>query len=163
MSNITLLHYNNYYNRIVKKESSLASYKLLDANYHDVNNINFNPNDGITTDIVVGKGNEQAIQDFDLSSFDYLVVSEIDSNNVVSITSRWFIMEATRTRGGQYKLQLKRDVLVDFEAEIEESPVFVEKGIINDETSPLLFNNENVNVNQIKIEEMLLRDNTFCP
>lgn len=56
MSRIALLSYNNYYNRIYKKESSLSDYIGVSDNYIVLNNINFNPGDGVTTSLVLGKG-----------------------------------------------------------------------------------------------------------
>ena len=67
-------------------------------------------------------------------------------------------MECVRVRGGQYKLALKRDVLVDFNSEVMNSPCFVEKGFINDLKSPLLYNPESNVVNEIKQNETLLKD-----
>ena len=46
------------------------------------------------------------------------------------------INEVVKIRGGQYKLALKRDVLVDFNEQIMNSPCFVEKGSISDYNSP---------------------------
>ena len=52
MQSVYLLHYNNYYNRIVKKESTLAGY-LLDAYLLDsFDNVNFVDNDGVNTTYV---------------------------------------------------------------------------------------------------------------
>ena len=61
MNLIFLKGYNNYFNRIIKKESTIADYKaaVLDdtiVNYVELTDINFNPNDGITTELIVGKG-----------------------------------------------------------------------------------------------------------
>ena len=53
--------------------------------------------------------------------------------------------------------------MVDFSDEINTAPIYVEKGIISDVTSPLLLNNEGLTVNQIKKEEILLKDTTNCP
>lgn len=68
-----------------------------------------------------------------------------------------------RTRGGQWELTLKRDVLVDYAEPIDTAPIYVEKGVINDLNNPLLCNNEGLTVNQIKKEEILLKDNSQCP
>ena len=68
-----------------------------------------------------------------------------------------------RTRGGQYELTLRRDVLADFNSEVETAPIYVEKGIINDISSPLLCNNESLQVNQIKTKEVLLKDKSASP
>lgn len=53
--NILLLRgFNNYFNRIVKKYSSLADYKSNSASFLDLANINFNPNDGVATELIIG-------------------------------------------------------------------------------------------------------------
>ena len=66
MNVLILKGYNNYFNRIVKKLSSATEYKNAVAggtigtvtvnNYIDLQDINFNPNDGVTTELIVGKG-----------------------------------------------------------------------------------------------------------
>ena len=38
--------------------------------------------------------------------------------------------------------------------------MFIEKGFINDVNDPLLYNSESMNVNQIKQEEIPLKDET---
>lgn len=155
---LLLLHYNNYFNRIIKKENSFADYIAADANYKSVVNINFNPGDGITTSLVLGCGPT----DFLFTNgedFDYLVAKE---ETVADINSRWFIVEQHRTRSGQYELMLKRDVIADNYNEIITSPMFLEKGFINDVNDPLLYNSESMNVNQIKQLEVPLKDETEC-
>lgn len=58
--NILLLRgFNNYFNRTVKKYSSIADYKSNSASYIDLSNINFNPNDGITTELIFGNENQK--------------------------------------------------------------------------------------------------------
>ena len=37
---LLLLHYNNYFNRIIKKKETIADYKAADTNYKEVSNIN---------------------------------------------------------------------------------------------------------------------------
>ena len=54
MANVTLLHYNNYFNRIVKKEASYAAYLTASPNYNKTTNINFVPGDGVSTSLVLG-------------------------------------------------------------------------------------------------------------
>ena len=71
-------------------------------------------------------------------------------------------MECVKVRGGQYQLALKRDVLVDFNSEVMNSPCFVEKGFVNDVKSPLLYNPESNIVNEIKKDEVLLKDSSGC-
>ena len=155
---LLLLHYNNYFNRIIKKENSFADYIAADADYKSVVNINFNPGDGITTSLVLGCGPTDFLFE-NGEDFDYLVAKE---ETVAAINSRWFIVEQHRTRGGQYELMLKRDVIADNYNEVITSPIFLEKGFINDVNDPLLYNSELMNVNQIKQLEVPLKDETGC-
>ena len=157
---LLLLHYNNYFNRIIKKENTIADYKTADADYKEVSNINFNPGDGVNTSIVLGLGQNGALFAGD-DEFDYLVASETVNNNNI-INSRWFIVEQDRKRAGQYELTLKRDVLADNYNEVINSPIFLEKGFISDVNDPLLYNSESMNVNQIKQLEIPLMDETKC-
>lgn len=147
MSNLYILNYNNYYNRIVKKENTLTDYLKQDDNYQFLQDTNFNPEDGINTTHIVGgpvvwndRGN-------------YLITT--DENN--EIVSRWFIIESTRTRAGQYKLTLRRDLVVDYYNSIINSPMYVEKATVQDD-DPAIWNNEGVSVNQIKTKEYLIND-----
>ena len=155
---LLLLHYNNYFNRIIKKKDTVADYKAADTNYKEVANINFNPGDGLNTSIVLGLGQTGSIFT-GTDEFDYLVAYETVDNKQV-IDSRWFILEQDRKRGGQYELTLKRDVLADNYNDVINSPIFLEKGFINDVNDPLLYNSESMHVNQIKQLEIPLMDET---
>ena len=154
---LLLLHYNNYFNRIIKKEATVAAYMNADSNYRVASNANFNPGDGINTSIVLGCGANGSL--FDGEEFDYLVAYEI-VDNVSVIRGRWFILEQDRKRGGQYELTLKRDVIADNYNDVVDSPIFLEKGYINDVNDPLLYNSESMNLNQIKQLEIPLKDET---
>ena len=154
---LLLLHYNNYFNRIIKKKDSIENYKAADVDYKEVSNINFNPGDGVNTSLVLGLGQNGSL--FGKYEFDYLVAYEV-VDNVNVINSRWFILEQDRKRGGQYELTLKRDVIVDNYIDVVNSPMFIEKGFIDDVNDPLLYNSESMNLNQIKQLEMPLKDET---
>ena len=154
---LLLLHYNNYFNRIIKKENTIADYKAADADYKEVSNINFNPGDGVNTGLVLGLGQNGSL--FEGDEFDYLVAYNV-VDNVNVINSRWFIVEQDRERAGQYELTLKRDVLADNFTDVVNSPIFLEKGFINDVNDPLLYNSESMNLNQIKQFEVPLKDET---
>ena len=154
---LLLLHYNNYFNRIIKKENTIADYKAADADYKEASNINFNPGDGINTSLVLGLGQNGSL--FEGDEFDYLVAYET-VDDVTYIRSRWFILEQDRKRGGQYELTLKRDVIGDNYINVVNSPIFLEKGYINDVNDPLLYNSESMNLNQIKQLEIPLKDET---
>ena len=154
---LLLLHYNNYFNRIIKKENTIADYKAADADYKEASNINFNHGDGVNTSLVLGLGQNGSL--FDGNEFDYLVAYKV-VDNVNVIDSRWFIVEQDRKRAGQYELTLKRDVMADNYADVINSPIFLEKGFINDVNDPLLYNSESMNLNQIKQFEIPLKDET---
>lgn len=143
-----LLNYNNYYNRLVKQESSLNGY--LNYDVATCAGINFNPNDGIAT--------EQTVNIPDDVHPDYAVVID-DANNIVS---RWFIVEMARVRGGQYNLTLRRDVIVDYYNVIINAPCFVEKATLSN-NDPCIFNSENMTFNQIKKSEILLENKLKTP
>lgn len=162
MINVLLCSYNNYYNRIVKKLDTVNAYRTATVPlFIDLENVNFNPGDGVTTDLVVGKG-VGAFLNWETQGPDYCIVYE-KINNVETIKSRWFIMDENRTRSGQYKLSLRRDVLADNLENINNVPMYVEKGIIRDLESPLLCNNEGLVVNKIKKNEIPLKDKSACP
>ena len=154
---LLLLHYNNYFNRIIKKEETVAAYMNADAHYRVASNVNFNPGNGVNTSLVLGLGTNGTL--FDVDEFDYLVAYEIVDDAAV-IRSRWFVLVQDRKRGGQYELTLKRDVLADNYSSVINSPIFLEKGFISDVNDPLLYNSESMSLNQIKQFEMPLKDET---
>lgn len=155
-TNVLLLHYNNYYNRIVKKLATVAEYKAADANYKDCTNINFVPGDCVKTSLVLGFGTNPA----DLSNnFDYLVVYDSTDSTILS---RWFITENVRTREGQWEFSLKRDTIADNYDAVMGSTCFIEKGYV-DEDDSAIFNKEDMTFNEIKDGEFLLKDETQCP
>lgn len=154
MANITLLHYNNYFNRTIKKLDTLAEYIAADSGYNKTTGVNFVPGDGVLTSIVLGTTSLAM-------GFDYAVITEVENDNEV-IKSRWFIMEEHRTRDGQYEIGLRRDVIADNLDEVKEATTYVEKGYVQPE-DPMIFNNEGLQFNQIKQKETLLKDETGCP
>lgn len=105
MINILLCHYNNYFNRIVKSLDSVQAYRDADTegvttHYIDIENVNFNPADGVSTKQLVGKG-VGAFLDLNV---DYAIVYEsttVENVTTETIISRWFVLDMNRTRGGQ--------------------------------------------------------------
>lgn len=144
------LKYNNYNNRIIKRESTLedyAKYALGNPMFAD-----WNPNDGVTTTITVNENWTTG------EAPDYLVCYE---NN--EIVSRWFVTEYARLRGGQFKATFRRDVIADYYDKTISAPAFIEKATLED-NDPYIFNIEkDVGFNQIKKSETLLKDETGCP
>lgn len=161
MTIVLLQGYNNYFNRIVKYEADITAYKEASTSYLEYPNVNFDPQDGILTSLIVGGPTQlDGVNPlpFDrLGNPDYLICH----NNDV-IDSRWFVLESVKIREGQYKLALKRDVLVDFNDQVMNSPCFVEKGSINDFYDPLLLNSEGMQFNQIKSREYYIKDKSNC-
>ena len=144
-----ILDYNNYYNRMVKKEDSLEAYQPYII--YELLNTNFNPNDFIDTQHVIGNG------DYD-GKGDYL----LEVNDSGDLVGRWFIIESVRTRAGQWQLTLRRDVIVDYYNVIVQSPVFIEKGYLSAADNGI-FNSEDMAFDQILQSQTTLRDKTDCP
>ena len=96
MENVLLLQYNNYANRILKRELTIQEYvgKAKFATYYK-DPVMFNPNDGVTTTQILNWDEKW--------NPDYLIIIDKENN----IMSRWFITEQTRLRGFQYRFSLK--------------------------------------------------------
>lgn len=141
----------NYFNRKIYFYESLEDYLYLAEDYEVKTEVNFNPNEGVNTSLIVSL--DSAVNYFE---YCYLLVTDKDGN----IISRWYIKDATRNLSGQFTLTLRRDVVAESIASgdfIRNAPVYVEKAILN-ETDPLIVNDEGVRFNQIKKSEDLIRD-----
>ena len=172
MQLLQYLHFNNSFNKIVRFPSSYVSTTTKPQHHYEPSNYwdeisapdsarvlreeNFNPGDGRYTTHTMGKYGDKQF------SFDYLCVWEKDSNNDYTILSRWFITKSTRVRGGQFNLELERDTSADFYQAIVNAPAIIERAKVGLENK-LLFNKENFNFNQIKINEVPLQDKTKIP
>lgn len=137
-----LKNYNNYYNRIIKRGSYTSYINQL------FYNINFNPNNGLYTEQIVNWSNTWTP--------DYML-EEDDNGNIIG---RWFVIDWQRTRGRQYKAELKKDNIADNYEIIINSPAYIEKATIKNFNDPAIFNKEDLFVNQIKKQEKLLKDKT---
>lgn len=85
----------------------------------------------------------------------YLLVSEENSNVVLS---RWWVIGSQLQRNGQARLSLLRDIIADFRDEILAKPMFIRKGWINSLNDPAILNDEDMTFNQIKKEELPIKD-----
>ena len=154
-----LERFNNYFNRKLIRYTDLQDYEdNSQASFVPLNSENsnpalfdFNPNDNITSEIIVND------VPFDP---DYFLILDPEDESIVQ---RWFVLEQKRNRKGQWTYFLRRDVLADSFNEILNAPLYIERGIINNLESALLLNNEDLRVNQIKKQEILLKDKTGCP
>ena len=150
----TLYYYKvkNYYNRSAKRYDTLqeyGDYVFMETASH----LNFNMRDGVVATIVAGKvDNEYRAQ------ADYVIYAEDN----VNITSRWYIVEQDFNRKGQYIVSLYRDVLADNWEDIVNAPIYIEKATLPS-NNPLIYNREELDVNQIKTSETQLKDKTGCP
>ena len=171
MNLLILKGFNNYFNRIIKRYTTLSDYNSHSEAHYDFSNINFNPNDGVTTTQIIGSENQKQIGDgidpvplkweYE-GSPDYLIAYETEQVGGVStavIKSRWFIVESDRTRNGQYNLKLKRDNIADHFDSLLNCPAYIKRGIVDDD-NPLILNNEGINVNQIKQGQEPLMDDS---
>lgn len=150
LSNLYLLAgFSNYANRELKYYSDLDDYLGYDA--ISFSDINFNPNDEVTT--------QQILNVRDSATFDYLVVQSQETGEIVS---RWFVIDKVRVREGQWKLTLRRDVVADNWFAVKAAPCFIEKATLG-YNDPRIFNKENMTYNQIKTSETLIRDLSQCP
>ena len=166
--NALLLHYNNYFNRTIKKLDTVQEYRAADtsgstANYKECYNINFNPGDDISASLILGFGTNPTI---DTNNFDYLVIvdraDDTEAHTITdSINSRWFIQDINRTRKGQWEVRLRRDVVADNLEEVLDALTYIEKGSVSAGNN-FIFNKEGMLFNQIKESEDQLRDASGC-
>jgi len=135
--------FNNYFNRIVKRYDTIDEY-ITNYDYCVFTNVNFNYKDGInTTQVVYWEEDWQP---------DYFIVVDFGK-----ITSRWFISQSDKSRGKQFILTLKRDVVADNYNSIINAPTFIQKATLK-ETDPFIFNPEGMSFNQIKKSETLINN-----
>ena len=146
-----LMNYNNYFNRTYKRHNTLEQY--IDASEGHILGVdkpyNFSINDGVTM--------EHIFNVTETEEPNYLLL--LEENQERTIVSRWFVIDWTKVRGNQYKGLLRRDLLADNYEKITTSPSFIEKGYV-EPTDSAIFNKENMNFNQIKTRETLLKDDS---
>ena len=146
-----LMNYNNYFNRTYKRHNTLQQY--IDASQGHILGVdkpyNFSLNDGVTM--------EHVFNVTETEEPNYLLL--LEENEQRTIVSRWFVIDWTKVRGNQYKGLLRRDLLADNYETITTSPSFIEKGYV-EPTDSAIFNKENMNFNQIKTRETLLKDDS---
>ena len=147
MDTLYIFYYNNYLNRRVIYSNNLEDYG---EPIYTQENVNFKPNNEIITKQVVGR------DDYD-GKGDYLLVCDDEDN----ILSRWFIIDEERLRNGQHQLTLRNDLMVENYDDIVNSPMIIEKAMVNSVDNPFLYNNEGFSFNQIKKEEYLLKDGSL--
>lgn len=146
-------NFNNYFNRIIKGYNTYQEYNAASEASFTTENINFNPNDYVSTEVIINGPTELS------DIFDYAIIEERFTAGGSRIHSRWFVMNTIRTRGSQYKFILRRDVIYDHIDKLLPAPIYVQKGWLQD-GDPFIFNDEGMSFNQIKTSETLLKDIT---
>ena len=154
--NILLLQFNNYSNRRIKFYSNVEDYISHASNSQyslnnrgEVGTVNFAQNDGIRTTLNVNWSEEW--------NPDYLLVLDEKTGKIIS---RWFIDDREELSKINFNFSLKRDVIADRYAQIINAPCFVEKGYVKD-TNNLVFNKEDFQCNQIKVDEESICDKSY--
>lgn len=147
-------HWKNYSDRIIKKNpaNSGEMWEMIDgwpyAKY--VPDTNFDIGDGVDTSVVV-EWTDQWFPNY------VWVTGNIDGGK--NEIQGWYVIEFKQLRGQQFRAVLHRDVIADNYDKVLESTCFIEKGQLQP-TNPLIFNREDMEFNQIKQEEILLKDQT---
>ena len=59
-------------------------------------------------------------------------------------------------------MNIKRDIIYDYLYDLMESPIYVQKGMLNND-DPFILNNEGMSFNQIKVREEKLEDGSEIP
>ena len=150
----------SYFDRVIDRKETISEYTTAATNYLTTS-LNFDPGNGISTEVVLGTQTTAALN----FNGNYLiligtrtVVNDGISSEEEYIKSRWWVLSQKRLRAGQYSLKLRRDVIADHLDIIESAPCYIEKGTIQNTENPLIFNPEEVQLNQIKKEEVLLKE-----
>lgn len=147
---IRFYEHNNYYNRIVKARRAL---------FENPSNLifeytgNFNHNDGVFTELVFGAN------DFNADRIpNYCIVYDQGDNE----DSSWFVIKYERIRSGSYRLFLKRDSIYDNFKNIMQSTSYVKRGYL-DADNPLIFNAENIQLNEVKSNQTYIYNKAKTP
>lgn len=146
MTYLFLQSFSNYASRKILRFESREEY-IAGRLFCELSTNNFNPNDGVQADAIVNWSRNWEP--------DYMVFLEDGG----TISTRWFVMEWIRTRAGQYRAVLRRDLIADYMGPVLSAKCIVERGPLNP-SSPFIFNSEEFSLNRIKTGEKLIKDET---
>lgn len=141
-------NFNNYANKTSFMYQTINLYPK--ATYQAT--INFNPNDGVNTSLVLMYKDNIIAAPVNIDP-DYAIVCD----NSDKIESRWYVTNSSRLSDSKFRIVLKRDIASDYKSEIMNSVAFVRRGWVNS-SNPLIFNSENGNYSQILRERVDLKD-----
>lgn len=101
--------------------------------------------------------------DYTDSQFGPWGISAHEGSSGNELESSWFVTEWQRTRNGQYKATLKRDIVADNYNNVLKAPAIINRAKITNPENALLYNPEGFSFNQIKKNEYLLQDSSKTP
>lgn len=148
--NIALCKFNNYFNRQISNLETLEEFLQSSQAYEIFQEKNFVPGDGITTELVTNWERNYKP--------DYCIVY----NTLNQIVSRWYIIDFKFIRGKQYRAVLKADLVSENREAILDATCYIEKGQITNPYDVAVYNKEDLPLNQIKVSETALKDETNC-
>lgn len=152
---LSLFNSHNYRDRVIFSKPYINDYVARLGSPITLSGINFIANDGIRTEQIVNYPQTLPQYCDGTESPTYLLVS---NEGFATINSRWWVIGSQIQRYGQAKLSLLRDVLADFDEEIKSKPMFIRKGWVNSINDPAVLNDEDLTFNQIKKEELPIKD-----
>ena len=155
---VLLKGFSTYFDRKIFFYSNVSDYETASTGYYEQEDINFNPNDGIDTSVDLSSLDSDMEEAVLAHSFSYILV--LDANE--DIVSRWYIMDIVRQTNGIYRFVLRRDVIGEAVGNgdfLNKAPIYVQKAHLA-ETDPMIVNDEGMRFNQIKKEEILLKDHS---
>lgn len=145
--NILLLQFKNYFDRKIKRFENLSDYMSYQLG-STFTGINFIPGDGVETELILN---------FDTATLgtpDYLIAAETDEE-----FTRWFIMNSERTRKGQTRFKLRRDLIAEEIQGIKDATSMVKQGYC-EWGNVAFFNKEPISVNSIPKSKDYIIDNS---
>lgn len=162
MTNLYLLNYNNYTDRIIKRESwtlnQIKSYLVENGepdengNLPIVEDTNFILNDALTTDVVVNWVGEKP---------NY--IARVINPDKSPVADYWFVMGYKYNDYGQMTLHLKRDVIRTYWDDVVGSNAFIERGTPISKDDSTIYNKEDCTFNQVKTGEYPIKDEFGIP
>ena len=146
--NILLLQFKNYFDRKIKRFENLSDYMSYQLG-STFTGVNFIPGDGVETELILN---------FDTATLgtpDYLIAAETNEE-----FTRWFVMNSERTRKGQTKFKIRRDLIAEEIEGIKDATSMVKQGYC-DWGNVAFFNKEPISVNAIQRSKDYLRDGSI--
>lgn len=151
---VALYGFNNYFNRTAKRYETVAEYQENSTNYFEATGVNFTYADGIMTRVIINDSTHYTADE----SPDYILVVNETYGNIIG---RYYVEHTNINRQGQYDMSVRRDLVADLLDVVKASPIFLERGHVS-YGDPLIFNDEDLSLNEIKKSEIMLKDASNC-